>query len=155
MDGRLVMLFFLAVMLVYVIWHGASNQDADISIAANDPKHGQELFDKNCAECHAAKEGIPVKAPALGFYGQEYRLTDRELVATAKQQGEHKLDSIDENNMSTEEIQELVRMRETMKNITAKLSNQEVRDIIAFLKTSWSADAKVEHWIATHQPPGQ
>ncbi len=151
MDGRVPMILVMVLMLAYVVWRGVSDPDASLSSNTNDPKRGQELFEQKCASCHEPKAGIPLKAPVLGFYGQEYRMTDRELVETAKQGG-HKLDEKALAELSDEDRQAFITMKETMKKTTAALSGQDVRDIVVFLKTSWTSDAQLEHWMITHQP---
>jgi mono/diheme cytochrome c family protein len=148
------MLFFMAVMMAFVVWRGATNPDATISTVSTDLKRGQELFEKHCQECHFPKEGIPLKGPVLGFFGQEYRLTDRQLVEAAK--GKQPAgESAERRDLTDEERQELEKLREIMRKTTAKLSKADTRNVIAFLKKSWSSDAQLEHWVITHQPPGQ
>lgn len=155
MDGRFVMVVVMLLAMIYVGWRGVTNPDATISTISTDLKKGQDLFEKHCAECHFAKEGIPLKAPTLGFYGQEYRLTDRQLVETTKSGGHAKPSPEAAETMTEEERKELDRMRDIMRKTAAKLSGAEVRDIVAFLKKSWTSDAQLEHWFITHQPPGQ
>ncbi|MBF0355727.1 MAG: c-type cytochrome [Alphaproteobacteria bacterium] len=151
MAGKIPMLLVGILMMVYVVWRGMTNPDASLSANTNDPNRGQDLFTQKCAVCHEPKEGIPLKAPALGFQGQEFRLTDRQLVETAKQGG-HKLSDEAAQDLSEEERLELEKMRETMRQTTAKLSTQDLKDIVVFLKKSWTSDAQLEHWMITHQP---
>ncbi len=155
MDGRFVMLVVMLLVLVYVGWRGATNPDAMISTVSADLKQGEEMFEKHCASCHFSKEGIPLKAPVLGFYGQEHLLTDRQLVETARSGGHGKEQEAKDAALGEDQRKQIKAMRETMRQTTAKLSGGEVRNIIAFLKKSWSSDAQLEHWVITHQPPDQ
>jgi mono/diheme cytochrome c family protein len=154
MDGRFFVLFILIAMLLYVGWRGVTNPDAAISTTSADLAQGEMLFDKHCSSCHMPKEGIPLKGPTLGFYGNEYRLTDRQLVETARGKTGHDGQD-DENlpNLSDGQKKELNKLREEMRKTTRKLTGAQVRNIIAFLKKSWTSDAQIEHWMITHQPP--
>lgn len=155
MDGRFVMVIAMLLMLVWVGWRGATNPDAAISTASANLERGQKLFDEHCAECHVSKQGIPLKGPVLGFYGQEYLLTDRQLVESAKGTRYDKEPVKPRSDLTEEQQKQLERLREIMRKTTAKLKGSEVKDIIAFLKKSWSSDAQIEHWVITHQPPDQ
>ncbi|MFA6021867.1 MAG: cytochrome c [Rhodospirillales bacterium] len=155
MDGRFVMVIAMLLMLVWVGWRGATNPDATISTASADLGRGQKLFDEHCSECHVSKQGIPLKGPVLGFYGQEYLLTDRQLVESAKGTRYDKDAPKPRPDLTEDQQKQLESLRETMRKTTAKLKGGEVKDIIAFLKKSWSSDAQLEHWFITHQPPDQ
>ena len=108
--------------------------------AAEDPsiRTGQGIYRQNCASCHGAKaEGAPdwkkpdengeLPAPPHDATGHTWRHSDAELFEMVAKGWRDPFNKTD---------------RLTMPPFEEQLSEQEMRDVIAYLKTLWSDEQR-------------
>ncbi|MCC7166394.1 MAG: cytochrome c [Rhodospirillales bacterium] len=141
--GRYPFVIFGILFMVYVIWSYATNPDRPISTSKTAIDRGRDLYAHHCGRCHTgglspvqAVPGSAGSGPNLDYESRSvYRLSDAELLKKPKTD-RHTGDAPDPK----------AEMAKRMEGIP----NHEIRDIIAFLTSTWPSDGRLEQWVASH-----
>lgn len=141
--GRYPMVLFGILFMAYMIWSHVSDPDRAISVNKTAVDRGRELYAQHCGRCHTgglspvqAMPGSPGAGPNLDYESRSiYRLSDAELLATPKS-GTHTDDPSGKRAEMTKQVE--------------GLANHQIRDILAFLKSTWPSDGRLEQWVSSH-----
>lgn len=141
--GRYPMVLFGVLFIAYMIWGHVTDPNRAISTSKTAVDRGRDLYAQHCGRCHTgglspvqAMPGSPGAGPNLDYESRSvYRLSDAELLGAPKA-GKH--------------VEEPSAQRAEMTKQVEALPNHQVRDIIAFLKSTWPSDGRLEQWVSSH-----